>query len=181
MSGNDMAHERDHAVARDERARRCEAAVRDSPAPVICISNERGRYVFVNQAFADLIGRPLTEVMTSDPYEVWIAISSPEEFERQRREARRVGTGEIAGYQMDLHVKPANGEPRPVRLTVVPGEIRPVRPGLVGSTSVAADVAGQVFDTDLDIVWPTARRYAHVPAGEPVPDIAGQAVVRHLG
>ncbi len=54
------------------------------------------------------------------------------------------------------------------------------RPGLVGSTSVAADVAGQVFDTDLDIVWPTARRYAHVPAGEPVPDVAGQAVIRHL-
>jgi len=64
---------------------------------------------------------------------------------------------------------------------VAPGEIRPARPGLVGSTSVESDVAGQVFDTDLDIVWPTARRYAHVPAGEPVPDIAGQAVVRHLG
>ncbi|HWO12743.1 MAG TPA: PAS domain-containing protein, partial [Polyangiaceae bacterium] len=119
MSGNDTALERDHAISKAERARRLEAAVMDSPAPVICISNERGRYVFVNQAFADLIGRPLTEVMTSDPYEVWIAISSPEEFERQRREARRVGTGEIAGYQMDLHVKPANGEPRPVRTTVV--------------------------------------------------------------
>ena len=66
-------------------------------------------------------------------------------------------------------------------VSVAPGEIRPERPGLVGSTSVSADVSGKVFDTDLDIVWPTARRYAHVPAGEPVPDVTGQAVIRHLG
>jgi two-component system, cell cycle sensor histidine kinase and response regulator CckA len=90
-----------------------------SPTPVICISSETGRYVFVNQAFADLVGRPLAEVMKSDPYEVWIAISSPEEFERQRREAGRVATGELERFQMDLHVKPASGESRPVRATVV--------------------------------------------------------------
>ena len=91
----------------------------DSPAPVICISRETGRYVFVNQAYADLIGRPLAEIMTSDPYEVWVAITPPEDFERQRREAGRLATGEIERYQMDLRVKPANGEPRPVRVTVV--------------------------------------------------------------
>ena len=63
---------------------------------------------------------------------------------------------------------------------VAAGEIRDARPGLVGSTTVDADIAGRVFDTDTDICWPAARRFAHVPAGTPAPDVAGQAVIRLL-
>src|SRR5262245_42723810 len=119
MDSKDLALEPDPAGSGGERGRRFEAAVMDSPNPVICVASEPGRYRFVNQAFADLVGKPLAEVLKSDPYEVWIAISSPEDFERQRREAARVATGELERFQMDLHVKPASGEPRPVRATVV--------------------------------------------------------------
>src|SRR5262245_11713567 len=141
MTGEDLAPGRDQAGSEGERARRFEATVLDSPNPVICISSETGRYVFVNQAFADLVGRPLAEVLKSDPYEVWIAISSPEDFERQRREAARVATGELERYEMDLHVKPARGEPRPVRATGVGW--RDDRGRLAYITVVYVDVAEQ--------------------------------------
>lgn len=65
-------------------------------------------------------------------------------------------------------------------LPVAEGELRPAQDGLVGATTVEADVAGRVFSTDADIVWPDSRRFAHVPAGSAVPDVAGRAVVRHL-
>ena len=64
---------------------------------------------------------------------------------------------------------------------VEPGEIRGERPGLVGTTTVLAEASGQVFDADADICWPTARRFAHVPAGAAVPACHGQAVIRLFG
>lgn len=67
------------------------------------------------------------------------------------------------------------------KVPVASGDLRGERPGLVGTTSVASDVAGTTFDTDVDVCWPAARRFAHVPAGEPVPDVDGQAVIRRLG
>ena len=119
MSSKDLALERDPAVSPAERARRLEAAISQSPTAIMCVSSETGRYVFVNQAFADLVGQSPDEVMKSDPYVVWLAISSREDFERQRREAGRVAAGEIDRFQMDVVVRPQNGEPRPVRSTVV--------------------------------------------------------------
>jgi PAS domain S-box-containing protein len=119
MSSREIALERDPAVCQAERAQRAEAAILDCPHAILCVSSEIGRYVFVNQAFADLVGRPLAELMKSDPYEVWLAISTPEDFERQRREAGRVAAGEIDRFQMDVTVHPHNGEPRSVRSTVV--------------------------------------------------------------
>jgi PAS domain S-box-containing protein len=119
MSSKRSALERDPGAGRAERAHRLEAAILESPTAIMCVSSETGRYVFVNQAFADLVGRSPAELMKSDPYQVWLAISSPEDYERQRREAGRVAAGEIDRFQMDLVVRPQNGEPRALRSTVV--------------------------------------------------------------
>ncbi|WP_185995304.1 hypothetical protein [Nocardioides campestrisoli] len=51
------------------------------------------------------------------------------------------------------------------------------RAGLVGTLRGLASAAGLVFDTDVDVLWPQARRWADVPAGTPVPDVAGPAIV----
>jgi PAS domain S-box-containing protein len=119
MSGKDVTLERDPAVSQAERTRCLEAAIAESPNAVMCVSSETGRYIFANQAFADLVGRSLEEVMRSDPYEVWVAICTPQDYERQRREAGRIAAGEIDTYEMDVIVYPEKGEPRSLRSTVV--------------------------------------------------------------
>ncbi len=64
---------------------------------------------------------------------------------------------------------------------MVPGDLRDERAGLVGTASVLAEADRQVFDVDVDVVWPATRQWAHVPAGHPTPDVPGQAVVRRWG
>lgn len=50
-------------------------------------------------------------------------------------------------------------------------------PGLVGNLLGREDVVGATFDGDVEILWPHARTWAFVPAGAPVPDIEGFALV----
>lgn len=51
------------------------------------------------------------------------------------------------------------------------------REGLVGTLTAREDVAGAVFETDVDVLWPGIRGWAFVPAGTPAPDIAGFAII----
>ncbi|WP_372734686.1 hypothetical protein [Nocardioides sp.] len=66
-------------------------------------------------------------------------------------------------------------------LEVVAGKGRDEVPGLVGSTLFVEDAAGTSYDVDADVCWPNGRTFAHVPAGTPVPEGTGVAVVRLLG
>lgn len=54
---------------------------------------------------------------------------------------------------------------------------REARVGLVGSMFARNDVAGVVFDTETEVLWPQARRWAYVPANTSVPEIRGFALV----
>jgi PAS domain S-box-containing protein len=119
MSSKDVPGEGGADGAQAIRAQRLEAAVAESPTAIMCVANEMGRYVFVNQAFADLVGRSPADLMKSDPYEVWLAISTPEDFERQSREARRIAAGEVDRLQIDVNVRSSTGETRPLRSTIV--------------------------------------------------------------
>ncbi len=60
------------------------------------------------------------------------------------------------------------------------GFVRQPQDGLRGRVELRQDAAGQVFDVDVEIVWPERQRYAFVPAGESVPQTAGRALVRFL-
>ncbi|GAA1108402.1 hypothetical protein GCM10009668_30740 [Nocardioides dubius] len=62
-------------------------------------------------------------------------------------------------------------------LGLADGELRAPGAGLVGSLLGRDAVAGEVFDTDVEVLWPQARRWAFVPAGAPVPEVDGFAVV----
>lgn len=55
--------------------------------------------------------------------------------------------------------------------------VRGRRDGLVGSMFARDDVAGVVFDTGTEVLWPQTRRWAYVPAGTSVPEIRGFAIV----
>jgi len=49
---------------------------------------------------------------------------------------------------------------------------------LVGTVTVHEELTEQSFDTDVDLLWPGSRTWAHVPAGETAPTVSGRVVVR---
>ena len=60
------------------------------------------------------------------------------------------------------------------------GFVREETDGLHGRVEVRDDVAGAVLDQDVEVVWPGENTYAVVAAGDPVPSVAGSALVRFL-
>lgn len=58
------------------------------------------------------------------------------------------------------------------------GAVRAPQGEMSGLVEVFDTVSSRVFDTPVDIVWPAALRWVHLPAGAPAPDVDGVAVVR---
>src|SRR5262245_15741504 len=98
---------------------RFEATVMASPTAIMCVSGEKGRYVFVNSAFARMIGRPLDEVRVSDPYQIWVEVTHPDDVPPEREAIERIGKGEIDRYAFEKRIIPRNGEPRWYRAEIV--------------------------------------------------------------
>ncbi|MFD1825482.1 MULTISPECIES: hypothetical protein [Mumia] len=69
--------------------------------------------------------------------------------------------------------------PREMRVVdLAPGVVRPAEPGLNGSIEVREEVAGAVFDVDVDLLWASQQRWVHLAAGEVAPAVPGQVVVK---
>ncbi|PVG80801.1 hypothetical protein DDE18_21355 [Nocardioides gansuensis] len=69
--------------------------------------------------------------------------------------------------------------PREVRvLDLAPGVVRPPAEGLQGSVEVREHAVGTVLETGVDLLWPASHRWAHVPAGEPLPAGEGPVVIK---
>ena len=114
--------ERDTLQADLQRTSRYVMAVEKAPTAVMCVSGEQGRYVFVNQAFAELVGRSLDDVLSRDPYQIWVEVTHPDELEEERGALERIAKGEIDGYRFEKRFVPragAGGEPRWVRADLV--------------------------------------------------------------
>lgn len=82
-------------------------------------------------------------------------------------------SGAGGGWADGAHANPGNAS----LIATTPGAARGSVDGLVGTVEVLEQAAGATFDTDVQVLWPTTRQFVHVPAGQPVPDVAGQAVV----
>jgi two-component system cell cycle sensor histidine kinase/response regulator CckA len=97
-------------------------AVERSPVAVMCVSGVKGRYVFVNEAFAGMAGYSRAELLARDPYEVWLEVTHPDELEVERALVGRVARGEIDHYQLEKRVISRDG-----RTTWVRTELMAVR------------------------------------------------------
>ncbi|NPC97653.1 hypothetical protein [Nocardioides sp. zg-DK7169] len=86
-------------------------------------------------------------------------------------------TGTPGGWSEGEAEHPGNLDVVPI----APGVLRGPSDTLPGTVEVREDVSGAVFDSDVDLVWPDAQRYLHLPAGTPAPQVAGPAVVRVWG
>jgi len=111
--------ERDHLSAVLARSAQFQAAVVGSPVAMACVSAEKGRYVFANPAYAELVGRSLEELMECDAYDVWVASSRPEHFAIEHEAAGRLARGEIDQFQLDRPYLVAGRAEHWVRSTAV--------------------------------------------------------------
>jgi two-component system cell cycle sensor histidine kinase/response regulator CckA len=98
-----------------EEAQHYRRAVEGSPLPTMCVCGSKGRYVFVNEAFAKMIDRPLEAVRAADPFEIFAASAHPDDFEMERATIGRVARGEIDSYTLDKRLV-VNQEERQYRL-----------------------------------------------------------------
>jgi two-component system cell cycle sensor histidine kinase/response regulator CckA len=107
-------------MARDlEVARQYRDAIEAAPVSIFRVSGAKGRYVFVNDAFARMIGRTRDELMALDPFQVWVASAHPDDVEPERAEMGRMAKGEIDRFQFEKRVVAVTGETRWVRMDAV--------------------------------------------------------------
>jgi signal transduction histidine kinase/CheY-like chemotaxis protein len=66
----------------------------------MCVSGPKGRYVFVNEAFARMIRKPFEEVRNCDPFQVFVGCAHPDDFDHERATIGRVARGEIDEYRL---------------------------------------------------------------------------------
>ncbi len=106
--------ERDALAA---RLRESEARLRllwdSSPIPVSVVSVAEARYVYVNRAHCEYYQRPSDYYFGTDPYQVWIDVTAPEEFEAERLLFQRIADGEIDQYSIEKNFRlPNDGRAR---------------------------------------------------------------------
>jgi two-component system cell cycle sensor histidine kinase/response regulator CckA len=99
-----------------EELRHYRAAVEGSPLSILRVSGAKGRYVFVNEAFAKMLGQTRDDLLARDPYEVWRDSAHPDDFEPEHNAMGRLAKGEIDQFQLDKRVIAKNGESRWYRM-----------------------------------------------------------------
>jgi two-component system, cell cycle sensor histidine kinase and response regulator CckA len=94
-------------------------AVAAAPIGIVCVAATTGRYVFVNQTYAQMIGRTQAEVLASDPYEILVGATHPDDMEATRRSMEALARGEVDSYQCEKRLIAKNGATRWVAVHVV--------------------------------------------------------------
>ena len=68
-------------------------AIDAAPIGIICVSGASGKYVFVNEAFARMIGRTREEVLQTDPYEIAVKATHPDDVVVSREAIQLLARG----------------------------------------------------------------------------------------
>jgi len=110
--------ERDALAAKVEFARHHILAVEQSPIAIMCVSASKGRFVFVNEEYARLLGYDRAELLERDPYEIWQQYTHPDELEVERALMGRMGKGELDRFHMEKRLITKNGTTHWVRVEV---------------------------------------------------------------
>jgi PAS domain S-box-containing protein len=84
-------------------------AAERAPIGIICVNGSTGRYVFVNETFARMIGRTQSEVMSTDPYEIAVKGTHPEDRLMSRQAMERLAQGEMDTYRYEKRLLRKDG------------------------------------------------------------------------
>src|SRR6185436_7023461 len=85
-------------------------AVLSAPVGIICVSGAKGQYVFVNEAFAHLIGRSLDEVNAADPFQISNEATHPEDRMLGKEAMGRMAKGDMDRHRYEKRLVKKNGE-----------------------------------------------------------------------
>jgi len=113
-----VERERDALAAKLEVARHHILAVEQSPIAIMCVSANKGRFVFVNEEYARLVGHDRVELLERDPYEIWLEASHPADLEIERALMGRMGKGEFDRFDLEKRVIAKDGTTHWVRTDV---------------------------------------------------------------
>jgi len=82
------------------------------------MSLKTGRYAFSNPAHAELLGSTPEEIVASDPHQVWMEITHPEDLKRELADHERLARGEIRRVRSERRCVRKDGEVRWTRVDV---------------------------------------------------------------
>lgn len=95
----------------DERARSLRAFDTALVGKIVS-SFELGRYLAVNEVFADMLGYAEAEILGYDPYRFWVETTFAEDLEAERAQLQRIMAGEISSYRIEKRYVRKRGEVR---------------------------------------------------------------------
>jgi two-component system, cell cycle sensor histidine kinase and response regulator CckA len=75
-------------------------------------SFERGKFLAVNQAYCDFLGYTREQILETEPYQLWVMTTHPDDFERERLELQRIIAGESVSYRIQKRFVRRDGEIR---------------------------------------------------------------------
>ncbi len=103
--------ERDALAARlRESEERLRLLYDHSPVPVSVVSVAEARYIYVNRAHCEFYRRPVEYFFGTDPYQVWIDVTLPEEFEHERVLFQDLADGKLDTYTLAKRFRLPDGK-----------------------------------------------------------------------
>jgi PAS domain S-box-containing protein len=92
------------------------ALIESAPIGIMSTAGETGRFELVNNAFAQMLGRSVAELMESDPFQIWQETTHPDDQATEREAITRVARGELDRYTLEKRVIAPGGTTRWVRV-----------------------------------------------------------------
>jgi PAS domain S-box-containing protein len=71
------------------------------PVAIMSVAAARGRYAFINEPFARMLGMSMAELDAADPYQVWLDVTHPEDLGPERQAIQQMAAGEIDRFQFE--------------------------------------------------------------------------------
>jgi PAS domain S-box-containing protein len=68
-------------------------AVENAPIGMVCVDGAKGRYVFANERFAQMIGRQREELLAADPFQISFDVTHPDDRVKSRAAIEKIAQG----------------------------------------------------------------------------------------
>jgi PAS domain S-box-containing protein len=83
--------------------------VESAPIGIICVDGTKGRYVFVNECFARMIGRQRDDVMRSDPFQIAFEATHPDDRLKSRHAIESIAQGVTDDFSYEKRLVRSDG------------------------------------------------------------------------
>ncbi len=113
-----LRRERDELAAEVAVMRHYRTAVDEATVGIATVAADKGRYVLVNRAFAEFLGRPYEGMLESDAYQNWTQAVRAEDLQAEMAGVERIAKGEISSIAVDSRRMLPTGSERWMRARI---------------------------------------------------------------